>query len=125
MNRQTAPILHGIDTIILRVSDINFSKNWYREKLSFKITYEEPALMLAVLDTGGPTSITLWQTSKPIQSRKETAAYPIFKTPDAEVARQQLKDNDVTTDEVVDDGFVKYFQFYDPDGNILEACQVH
>ncbi|PRY03147.1 hypothetical protein CLV24_12384, partial [Pontibacter ummariensis] len=25
----------------------------------------------------------------------------------------------------IEDDVVKYFFFYDPDGNVLEACQVH
>lgn len=118
-------LLQGIDTIIVRVSDIELSKNWYQEKLSFKAIYEEPALNLVVLDTNGPTSITLWQTEKAIQSNKETASYPIFKTQDAEQANQTLKANGVETGDVIDDGFVRYFHFYDPDGNVLEACEVH
>ena len=118
-------LLQGIDTVIVRVSDVTFSKGWYREKLFFQVIYEEPSLNLAVLDTNGPTSLTLWQTDEPIQINKDTASYPIFKTPEAEKARQALQESGVRTGEVVDDGFVKYFFFYDPDGNVLEACQVH
>lgn len=118
-------LFQGIDTVIMRVSDVQLSKNWYQEKLSFKVIYDEPALNLVVLDTKGPTSITLWQTDQPIQNNKETASYPIFKTREAGKAKQALEESGVKTGELIDDGFVKYFFFYDPDGNVLEACQVH
>ncbi len=117
--------LQGIDTIIIRVSDIEISKKWYQEKLNLKPIYDDPKLKLVVLDTGGPTSLTLWQTEKVIQNNPDTSSYPIFRTPDARSANQELKERGIKVGEVIDDGFVKYFHFFDPDGNILEACQVH
>lgn len=117
--------LQGIDTIIIRVSDIEISKKWYQEKLDLKPIYDEPKLKLVVLDTGGPTSLTLWQTEKAIQNNPDTSSYPIFRTLDANSANQELKEKGIKVEDVIDDGFVNYFHFFDPDGNILEACQVH
>lgn len=117
--------LQGIDTIIIRVSDIEISKKWYQEKLDLKLIYDEPKLKLVVLDTGSPTSLTLWQTEKVIQNNPDTSSYPIFRTLDAKSANQELKGKGIKVGEVIDDGFVNYFHFFDPDGNILEACQVH
>jgi catechol 2,3-dioxygenase-like lactoylglutathione lyase family enzyme len=117
--------LQGIDTIIIRVSDIEISKKWYQEKLDLKPIYDEPKLKLVVLDTGGPTSLTLWQTEKAIQNNPDTSSYPIFRTLDANSANQELKEKGIKAGDVIDDGFVNYFHFFDPDGNILEACQVH
>lgn len=117
--------LQGIDTIIIRVSDIEISKKWYQEKLDLKPIYDEPKLKLVVLDTGGPTSLTLWQTEKAIQNNPDTSSYPIFRTLDASSANQELKEKGIKVGDVIDDGFVNYFHFFDPDGNFLEACQVH
>lgn len=117
--------LQGIDTIIIRVSNIEISKKWYQEKLDLKPIYDDPKLKLVVLDTGGPTSLTLWQTKKVIQNNPETSSYPIFRTLDAKSANQELKGKGVKVGEVIGDGFLNYFHFFDPDGNILEACQVH
>lgn len=117
--------LQGIDTIIIRVSDIEISKKWYQEKLDLKPIYDEPKLKLVVLDTGGPTSLTLWQTEKAIQNNPDTSSYPIFRTLDANSANQELKEKGIKVGDVIEDGFVNYFHFFDPDGNILEACQVH
>lgn len=117
--------LQGIDTVILRVKDVEFSKAWYDDKLGLTPIWEDPVLKLVVFDTGGPTSLTLWQTKGKVVSNREGSAYPIFKTSDAAAAQKSLNEVDVHTDPVITDHTVTYFRFYDPDGNMLEACQVH
>ncbi len=118
-------LLQGIDTLIIRVSDITASSRWYQDNVGLKLVWEDTAMKLVVLDTGGPTSLTLWQTDQKIENKRDTAAYPIFRTPHAEAARTGLLKKGVRADEIIDDGTVRYFQFFDPDNNVLEACQVH
>ena len=122
---QAKPLLQGIDTVIVRVKDIKASKKWYEEKLGLRSLWDDPVSELAVLDTKSPTSLTLWQTAQKISINKETASYPIFRTPDAASLRQELLNRQVIAGDVITDHLVSYFFFYDPDGNILEACQVH
>ena len=117
--------LQGIDTIIMRVRDIGLSKAWYLEKLQFTPVYDDPIHKLVVLDTAGPTSLTIWQTEGDVLSSREGSAYPIFRTPNAEGAHRALSGAGVRTDALTTDHAVTYFRFYDPDGNVLEACQVH
>jgi len=117
--------LQGIDTIIVRVSDVEISKKWYQEKLDLQPIWDDPDLKLVVFNTGGPTSLTIWQTEKTIKNNPHTSTYPIFRTIDANTANQELKDKGINVGDVINDGFVNYFFFYDPDGNIFEACQVH
>ena len=117
--------LQGIDTIIIRVSEIEKAKKWYVEKLELSSIWDDQEAKLVVMDTGGPTSLTLWQTDRTVKQNKETATYPIFRTQNADIARAELIEKGVNADEVEEDGVIKYFNFYDPDGNILEACQVH
>ena len=118
-------LLQGIDTVIIRVSDIEISKDWYQEKLGLLPVGDDPQMHLVVLDTNSATSLTLWQTKKKISIDQETASYPIFKTPDASALREALIISGIQVGEIIQDEHVKYFFFYDPDGNILEACQVH
>lgn len=118
-------IFNGIDTIILRVSDLRASKQWYEEKLGLTTLYADVDSGLVVLDTGGATSLTLYQTSEPIANNAETASFPIFSTADAALTRHQLQQRGVETSELTVDKTVSFFMFYDPDGNLLEACQVH
>jgi catechol-2,3-dioxygenase len=117
-------LLQGIDTVIVRVSNIEHSSQWYQEKLGLSIVWSDEGLRLTVLDTNGPTSLTLWQTDHTIANNKETASYPIFKTPDAAALREELTHRGVRSDAVITGDHVKYFFFYDPDGNVLEACEV-
>ncbi|MFD2247413.1 VOC family protein [Pontibacter ruber] len=125
MSDQNNKLLQGIDTVIVRVSDVSIASNWYQEKLGLAVVWDDPSSKLVVLDTNGPTSLTLWQTNQKQSINKETASYPIFRTPDAAVLKEALQARGVTAEELVRDEYVTYFFFYDPDGNILEACQVH
>jgi catechol 2,3-dioxygenase-like lactoylglutathione lyase family enzyme len=118
-------MFQGIDTIILRVSDFQKSGAWFQEKLGLIPVYENQEIKLIVLDTGSATSITLWQTDEPININSTTASYPIFRTENAGQSRTELIQKGVKTTELITDSFVTYFQFFDPDGNVLEACQVH
>jgi|GEM_PF-4828330 len=52
--------LQGIDTVILRVSDIEKSKKWYTQKLGLNAIHQDERLGLVVLDTFSPTSLTIW-----------------------------------------------------------------
>lgn len=117
-------LLQGIDTVIVRVSDIEASKRWYQEKLGLNIIWDDAETKLAVLDTNGPTSLTLWQTGQKIVINRETASYPIFKTQDAIALRHELQKRGIEVGDVSEDDHVSYFFFYDPEGNVLEACQV-
>lgn len=117
-------LIQGIDTVILRVSNIENAKNWYIEKLGFGLLYEDPASRLAVLDTYGPTSLTLWQTDYTLSVHRDTANYPILKTVQVEALRNELVHRGVETSEISYGDGVSFFQFFDPDGNVLEACQL-
>ena len=117
--------LQGIDTIIVRVSDIEKSGEWYSQKLGLKEIYQDEKLKLIVYDTFGPTSITIWETSDEIRINPKVAAYPIFKTKNIGLTHSILKSRDVNVGELTTDHVVTYFTFYDPDNNVLEACQVH
>lgn len=124
MNKKTKT-LQSIDTVIIRVSDIQKSKQWYVDNLDLTPVYEDNNINLVVLDTGGQVSLTLWQTDEKIDVNKNTASYPIFRTENAASANEELKNKGINVSDVIDDGAVKYFTFFDPDGNVLEACQVH
>lgn len=117
--------LQGIDTVIVRVVDVARAKEWYSQKLQLTPIWEDAILKLVVMDTDSPTSLTLWQTDKKVVSDKNGSAFPIFRTLDAKASHETLRASGVLTDELITDHAVTYFRFYDPDGNVLEACQVH
>ncbi len=114
--------LIGIDTLIIRVTDLSQSKKWYTEKLGFEIIYETDQLL--TLDTSCHVSITLWVTNEPILPNPKTSSYPIFKTDNAEETYRYFQEINIPLGELNKEEEVCYFNFYDPDGNILEVCQV-
>ena len=117
-------ILQGTDKVIIRVCDIVRSRDWYKTKLGLQEAQDDLKYKLIVFNTGNQTSLTLWENDTNIAIEKETSTIIIFKTKDANAARQELKNKGVIVDRLIEDDFVKYFFFYDLDGNVLEACQV-
>lgn len=117
-------ILHGIDTVIVRVADYSRSKKWYEEKLELTPVWDDPVLKLAVMDTGSPTSITLWQTDSKIEVNRKTTSYPIFRILNAQEAHGALQQRGVQVSEIITDHAVTYFTFFDPDGNMLVPLQL-
>lgn len=124
MDSYDIPTLEGIDTVTLRVSDIQKSKIWYREKLGLRLIFEEETLKLAVFQTWGVSRLTLWETTEPITVNSKTACYPIFRTTNAELLRKELIDRDIRVDEITHYDFISFFNFYDADGNVIEACEI-
>lgn len=116
--------LQGTDTVIVRVFDLIKSKEWYKNILGLKISIEDFKYKLVIFDTGIPTTLTLWETDRNISIDRETTTYIIFNVHDALATRNELQGKGVLVDRLIESDFVKYFFFYDPDGNILEICQV-
>lgn len=114
-----------IDTLIIRVSDYEAAAAWYAAALGLHASFTDPVEGLVVLPLARGTSLTLWQ-QKPDASIPGTSAngtYPFFATRDAAAAAAELKRRGVCVGELIHGDGVKYFQFQDPDGNCLEACQ--
>lgn len=121
---KTEKLFEGIDTIIIRVSNLSKSIKWYSKNLGLEVLYEDDVTKIVVLDSGSPTSITLWETTEKSEINRNTAAYPIFKSSNASRDYSILEMRKVKLDELHDSEDITFFNFYDPDGNILEACQV-
>lgn len=116
-----------LDTTILRVRNIEEAKMWYKENVRMPAIYFDPEEKLAVLDAGEESSLTLWQI-KPgdkLMLSAENGCYPIFTVEHAQKTRKILAENGVRTGDLIQGNGVVYFHFFDLDGNMLEACQVH
>jgi catechol 2,3-dioxygenase-like lactoylglutathione lyase family enzyme len=121
-----AGLFDGIDTVIMRVQDVDAAVAWYREKLEFEPSFEDPESRLVVFDLGGSTSLTLWQLTRIDVPMVPGAAatYPVFAVADVDEVWNALRDRGVLVEPVVESGGVRWFEFRDLDGNRLEACQV-
>lgn len=115
-----------LDTIILRVRELDPALAWYRDVLGISVAFEDPEEELAVLGMGHGTSLTLYTLSPDeVPPVPGTAGpFPIFATEDATGAHAMLRARGARVDQIQEGGGVRYFAFYDLDGNRMEACQI-
>lgn len=115
-----------LDTIILRVRRLDVALEWYRRVLGLPVVFEDREDELAVLSLGRGTSITLYTLdAEEVPAPPGSAGpFPIFATPSAAQAYALLLERGARVDPIQEGGGVRYFSFYDPDGNRLEACEV-
>jgi catechol 2,3-dioxygenase-like lactoylglutathione lyase family enzyme len=121
-----SPLFDRIDTFILRVADYQKAAEWYRTHLGLTTIYEDAGQRLAVLGLSSGTSLTLWEwvEEEPRPADGNTAAYPIFAASDATGQRNQLAASGVRTSTLSEEPGVRFFTFWDLDGNRLEACEI-
>jgi catechol 2,3-dioxygenase-like lactoylglutathione lyase family enzyme len=121
-----AGIFSRLDTVCLRVRDIQKSKAWYVEKLELSPVYVDDEAKLVVFDLGGTSSFTIYQLQDNEKSAPAGTAgtFPIFLSESAEQSHKLLRERGVETDPIQEGTGVRFFSFYDPDGNRLEACEV-
>ena len=113
----------GIDTIIVRVRDINAACAWYATHLGGEQVYEDDDQRLAVIEFSSGSTITLWQIDDGAEF-VASATYPILATSNARAAHAALSAQGVAVQAVHETPGVVYFRFTDLDGNPLEACEV-
>jgi catechol 2,3-dioxygenase-like lactoylglutathione lyase family enzyme len=120
-------VFRGLDTVLVRVRNIELAKRWYLERLGLAEPYFDPAERLVVFDLGGSTSLTLWElkVGETLCSPYHARTFPIFAVADARETSNLLRKRGVDVGQVIDSGGVTYFTFKDLDGNVLEGCQVH
>ncbi len=122
-----AGVFRGLDTVLLRVQDVDAAKAWYRAKLGLVPSFEDATQRLVVFGLGGSASLTLWELKRGESLSVKpgvVGTFPIFAVDDARHTWHVLRERDVLVDPVVEVGGVLSFQFRDLDGNRLEACQV-
>ncbi len=119
------PLFGRLDTMIIRARDWEAAADWYLEKLGLQASYTDPAQGFVVLPFNGHT-LTIWQL-KPgevLPPRGTAVPYPILVTTDAEALQTTLLERDVVVGPIEVVAGVRFFSFWDLDGNRLEACQV-
>lgn len=114
-------IVERIDTICLKVADIEKASRWYQNVLGFTEAFrEEDYCILSIGDSAVP--LTIEKDEGQVAGPQENSVYPIFYTKNIEETCRQLHEHEVKTGEVQDDGVNKFVDFYDLDGNRLQAC---
>jgi catechol 2,3-dioxygenase-like lactoylglutathione lyase family enzyme len=120
------PLFNRIDTVILRVRDYKAAASWYQHHLGCDIAFDDPGERLAVMALGTGTSLTLWEwEADDVPPAGGTAgAFPILAAADASSQRAELESRGVRTSSLAESPGVRFFSFWDLDGNRLEACEV-
>ena len=118
-------LFEGVDTVMVRVRNLEASRRWYEERLGLAPRHEDAASGVVVLDCGGATTLTLFALD-PGEAAPATppGCWPIFRVRDAERARAELESRGVRVERLMSDGSATWFDFVDEEGNRLEACQI-
>jgi catechol 2,3-dioxygenase-like lactoylglutathione lyase family enzyme len=119
------PLVGRLDTIIIRARDWEAAADWYAEKLGLLASYTDPAQGFAVVPFYDHT-LTIWQLKpgEELPPCGSAVPYPILVTSDAEALQTDLLAREVAVGPIEVVEGVRYFTFWDLDGNRLEACQL-
>lgn len=120
-----AGIFPKLDTLIVRVRDLDASREWYEEKLGLAPQFIDPHGEIVVLDCGGTTSLTLWRLGpgEVLHEEGSKGSFPIFFSDDADAHHALLESRGIECGPIVAQEGARFFPFYDLDGNRLEVCQ--
>jgi catechol 2,3-dioxygenase-like lactoylglutathione lyase family enzyme len=111
--------------VVLRVRDLKSARAWYERVLELKVSEENSSGQTVVLDLGRGANLCLWQLG-PDETPATTdiaGAFPNFRSGDVEGIHGKLDGLGVTVTPLKDSGGVKWFSFYDPDGNRIDVVQ--
>lgn len=122
-----AGIFNRLDTVIVRVKNLEESKNWYIENLSFFPVYSDDESKIVVFDLAGTTTLTLWQVDENETTKEQNQGntYAVFNSDNAEQIFKSLKKKGVVVDNFAASEDVSLFNFYDQDGNKFEVIEIN
>lgn len=108
--------LERIDTVFLRVPNLEQTLAWYLEHFGFSVKWRTD--VIATLQIGGTTPITL------VQQDTVAEEYPLFNfyTEDIEDAYDRMTSAGIRTTPIRDYGTVQLFDFWDEDGHVSNVC---
>ncbi len=113
-----------VDTVIVRVPDLDKARKWYEEKLGFETAFVGKKERIVVFKAGSETSLTIYEL-KPGEKKttgKTSSSYPIFYAPDINKAHRLLKERGIKIGPIEGDQDTQWFSFWDLDQNLLEVC---
>lgn len=111
-------LVERIDTVCLKVIDVEKASLWYQETLGLQEQYKENHYVILSVGTSGvPLTLEKGRT----ESNKNTA-YPIFFSSNIEHTYNAMSEKGVSLTDIQKDGQNTFFDFYDPDGNKLQVC---
>ncbi|MBB4824278.1 putative enzyme related to lactoylglutathione lyase [Sporosarcina luteola] len=125
MNVKTSPIACKINNVFIHVSDLKTSVKWYADLLGLSIdesTVESPVHNIPIT---GETGLTLDDHTFDPGFTLAPSSHVLFNfyVEDIDEAYQFTQANNIqVTREIERIGEFAYFNFQDPDGNVLMIC---
>jgi CspA family cold shock protein len=123
--RPHAGIFDALNMVVLRVRDLKSARSWYERVLELKVAEENPSGQTVVLDLGRGANLCLWQlgADETAPTPEIATAFPNFRSGDVEGTHGKLDGLGVTVTPLKDSGGVKWFSFFDTDGNRIDVVQ--
>lgn len=110
-------LIERIDTVCLKVRDIEKSSKWYQEMLGLVEYYKEEHYVILKIGEGDiPLTLERGEPSG------QDTAYPIFFSSTLDEAHQILSERGVKVSYIQKDGLNTFFELYDLDGNKSQIC---
>lgn len=123
--RPHAGIFDALNMVVLRVRDLKSARAWYERVLELKVAEENASGQTVVLDLGRGANLCLWQlgADETPATTDIATSFPNFRSGDVDGVHGKLEGLGVTVTPLKDSGGVKWFSFYDPDGNRIDVVQ--
>ena len=123
--RPHAGIFDALNMIVMRVRDLNSARAWYERVLELHPTDAANAGPTITLDLGRGANLCLWQLGpdEALANTQTATSFPNFRTGDVNGLHTKLEGLGVSVSPLQDAGGVKWFTFYDPDGNRIDVMQ--
>ncbi|MEW6307519.1 MAG: VOC family protein [Bacillota bacterium] len=106
-----------VDTVFLPVLDLDAAVTWYTETFGFNLRWKQGGY--AAIDAG-ETPFTLHEPEEGFTPVKRLCFN--FYTTDLEAARRRLEAAGASIGSASEDAQFGFFEFTDPDGNLLGVC---
>lgn len=111
--------------VVVRVRDLASSRAWYERVLELHPADGGGSGPTITLDLGRGANLCLWQLGpdETLANTQTATSFPNFRTGDVEGIHGKLDGLGVSVTPLQDAGGVKWFTFYDPDGNRIDVMQ--
>ena len=118
----------------INVNDMPKAKSFYADKLGLKIItdyrIDDDNWWVSLTFADGGATMTLARASAYPENIKPSTMSLYFETSDVVAAHKELSSEGVLVNDIQDDLFgpgsgVKFFNFKDPDGNLVHLVQAH
>jgi cold shock protein len=123
--RPHAGIFDALNMIVIRVRDLATARAWYERVLELRVSEDNSSGQTVILDLGRGPNLCLWQVGpdEALAGSGVAAAFPNFRSGDVDGVHGKLEGLGVSVTPLKDSGGVKWFSFFDPDGNRIDVVQ--